>query len=135
MIYDKRQNNKAQGCARMSAVLCKISGVVVASLLLGTSALAVDMPALAKKHECDYCHAVDKRLVGPSLREISVRYKGATKFSYGGKEYPLETGLALKISRGGSGNWGAMPMPGSDAEGGNNAEIKELVRFILKLAP
>ena len=119
----------------MNMMLCKISGVVVASLLLGTPAYAVDMPALAKKHECDYCHAVDKRLVGPSLREISMRYKGATKFSYGGKEYPLETGLTLKISKGGSGNWGAMPMPGSDAGGSNIAEIKELVRFILKLAP
>lgn len=108
--------------------------VVVASLLLGANALASEMPAMAKKHECSGCHEIDARLVGPSWMEISRKYKGATKYAYGGKEYSLEDGLVMKVSRGGFGNWGAMPMPANDKEGRKQGEIRALVRFVLNLA-
>lgn len=107
---------------------------VAASLMLGDSALAAGMPALAKKHDCTACHDIDKRVVGPSWMEVSRKYKGAAKYTYGGKEYSLEDGLVMKVSKGGSGNWGAMPMPANDANGTKQAEIRELVRFVLNLA-
>ena len=110
-------------------------GVITAvGLMLGDSALATGMPALAKKNNCSACHDIDKKLVGPTWMEISKKYKGATTYLYSGKEYPLEEGLVLKVSKGGSGNWGSMPMPGNDQYGVKQAEIRELVKFVLGLA-
>lgn len=115
-----------------------VAGVSVAAILAGglfaPTVAAEVMPALAKKHECQLCHDIDKRLIGPSLREVAMRYKGAVKFNFDGKEYPLEAGLVLKVSRGGAGNWGSMPMPGNDLSGTQQSEIKDLVRFVLSLA-
>lgn len=111
-----------------------MSMVTTVGLILGSNALAAEMPALAKKHDCNACHEVDKRVVGPSWMEISKRYKRVTKYIFEGKEYTLEDGLVMKVSKGGSGNWGAMPMPGSDQNGVNQAEIRELVKFVLGLA-
>lgn len=34
--------------------------------------------ALAKKEGCLACHAVDKKKLGPALKEISAKYKGNT---------------------------------------------------------
>jgi cytochrome c len=35
----------------------------------------------------------------------------------------------MKVSQGGSGNWGTMPMPANDPAGTKQAEITELVKF------
>ena len=40
----------------------------------------------------------------------------------------------MKVSKGGSGNWGTMAMPANDAPGKKQAEMKELVTFVLGLA-
>jgi cytochrome c551/c552 len=65
---------------------------------------------------------------------ISLKYKGADKFEYSGKEYPLVEGLIMKVSLGGSGHWGSMPMPAVDGKGTKQADIKELVLFVLGLS-
>lgn len=111
-----------------------MSMIAVAGLMLAESALATEMPALAKKHGCTACHDIDKRVVGPSWMEVSKKYKGAASYTYNGKEYPLQDGLAMKVSKGGSGNWGTMPMPPNDPSGSKQGEIGELVRFVLGLA-
>jgi cytochrome c len=108
--------------------------VAAMGLILGGSALASGMPALAKKNGCDVCHDIDKRVVGPSWMEVSKKYKRATKYTYGGKEYTVEDGLLMKVSKGGSGNWASMPMPANDSNGANQGEMRELVKFILGLA-
>jgi len=109
------------------------AGMFAASLMAAGNAAAIDMPPLAKKNDCDICHDIEKRLVGPAWRDVSKRYKGATSYTYQGKNYPLEDGLVMKVSKGGSGNWGAMPMPGNDLNGSKRAEIKQLVKFVLSL--
>ena len=38
-------------------------------------------------------------------------------------------GLVMKVSKGGSGNWGSMPMPANDPSGTKQAEITELIKF------
>lgn len=114
-------------------VACAGAAAILASALFAATAAAEAMPALAKKHECQLCHDIDKRLIGPSLREVAKRYKGAAKFNFQGKEYPLEAGLVMKVSQGGAGNWGSMPMPGNDLNGTQQGEIRELVRFVLSL--
>lgn len=96
--------------------------------------LSAEMPALAKKDTCTDCHAIDKRIVGPAWMDVSKRYRGATEYVYKGQKYPLVDGLVMKVSKGGSGNWGNMPMPINDPAGAKQADYRELVQFILGLA-
>ena len=112
------------------------SMVVVAGLMVAGSVMAEEMPALAKKLNCTACHAIDKKVVGPAWRDVAKKYTGSgfTKYTYKGKEYPLIEGLVMKVSQGGSGNWGTMPMPANDPTGAKKAEITELVKFEQSLA-
>lgn len=66
------------------------------------AAAATDGSALAQKYACMSCHQADKRLVGPSYLEISNKYKDGSKSAQQ---------LAASIKAGGSGKWGAIPMP------------------------
>lgn len=55
--------------------------------------------ALLDKYSCTACHGMDQKLVGPSFIEIARKYPGKTDY------------LTGKIRAGGSGVWGAIPMP------------------------
>jgi cytochrome c len=55
--------------------------------------------ALAQKYQCTACHAMDKKVVGPSFADIARRHAGKAEY------------LSGKIRSGGSGVWGAIPMP------------------------
>lgn len=105
----------------------------IIGLVIAGGTMASEMPAIAKKQDCDICHDISKRVVGPAWMEVSRKYKGVTKYTYNGQEYDLEDGLVMKVSKGGSGSWGAMPMPGNDLSGTKQAEMRELVRFVLSL--
>ena len=111
-----------------------IVNMVVAGLLVAGSALATEMPGLTKKHDCDICHDIEKKLVGPAWRDVAKKYKGATKYVYKGKEYPLIDGLVMAVSKGTSGNWGDMPMPANDPDGTKQTDMQGLVRYMLNLA-
>ncbi len=115
----------------MKSILVGI--LATAGLTVASSALAADMPLLARKSNCSACHLIDKKMVGPAWMEVSIRYKNATSYTYNGKEYPLQEGLIMKVSKGGSGNWGTMPMP-ANAPAIKAADIKALVIFVLGLA-
>ncbi|MBS4018261.1 MAG: c-type cytochrome [Dechloromonas sp.] len=58
--------------------------------------------ALAKAKNCMTCHALDKKLVGPSYHDVAAKYKG---------DKGAAAMLAGKIKTGGKGTWGAIPMP------------------------
>jgi cytochrome c len=94
-----------------------------AGLIMAGSAQAFDMPPLAKKNNCIACHAIDKKVVGPAWRDIAQKYKGIP----GAKAH-----LTAKIMMGGSGTWGAMPMPGFPKL--SQADAGTLVDFVLGLA-
>ena len=94
----------------------------------------LDMPAVSKRHNCPACHSITKKIVGPAWMNVSIKYKGAEKFEYNGKEFPLVEGLMMKVSQGGSGHWGSMPMPANDNRGVIQPDIRELVLFVLGLA-
>ena len=102
-----------------------VSMVAAAGLIVAGSALATDMPELAKKNGCVACHAIDKKLVGPSWTDIANKYKG---------DKDAADKLLTKVSKGGSGAWGTMPMPPQDAAGKKQDDMKELVKFIMTLA-
>jgi cytochrome c551/c552 len=67
-----------------------------------TSAGAKAAVALAQKHTCTACHGVTNRIVGPSFQEIARKYAARTDAT---------AYLGGKIRSGGSGVWGAIPMP------------------------
>jgi cytochrome c len=78
---------------------------------------------LAQKSGCFACHTIEKKLVGPSWNDIAAKYRG---------QKDAETKLIVKVTKGGSGVWGAVPMPPNSPKVGE-ADIKVLVRFILAL--
>lgn len=102
-------------------------------MLIAGSAAAVEMPALAVEHKCNLCHTIDHNMVGPAWRDVAKRYRSAKTFTYKGKEYPLKAGMLLKLSNGGAGNWGTMPMYPIDPDDLSQDDLKKLVDFILKL--
>ncbi len=126
---------EAQAAIPLSApeAQSQVSPGSASSVEVSTSS-EVGMPATAKRNNCTACHSINKRIVGPAWMNVSAKYKGAEKFEYNGKEYPLVEGLIMKVSLGGSGHWGSMPMPANDSKGIKQADIKELVLFILGLA-
>jgi cytochrome c len=75
---------------------------------------------LVKANDCSSCHAVDRKVVGPSYIQIAKRYKG---------QAGIVDKLAAKIKRGGSGNWGTVPMIPHPALA--DAQLKEMVEWIL----
>lgn len=119
-----------------------VSLITAAGLMVAGSASAIDMPPLAKKDGCTACHAIDHKVVGPAWMDVSKKYKGATHYKYSNngsaapdaKEFSLEEGLMMKVSKGGHGNWGTAAMIPNDPSGKKQPEIKELVSFILGLA-
>jgi cytochrome c len=80
--------------------------------------------ALAKQNACLGCHAVDKKIVGPSLQAIAKKYTNDPN---------ARTFLKNKILKGGSGSWGVVPMPANARL--SDAEVSLLVGWILRGAP
>ena len=76
--------------------------------------------ALATTKNCMACHAVDKKLVGPSYKDIATKYSG---------QADAVDKLASKVVKGGSGVWGPVPMPANAQI--NDADAKKLVTWIL----
>lgn len=110
-----------------------IVSALIAGMMVAGGAMATDMPELAKQLKCTVCHSIDKKMVGPAWMDIARRYKGVANFTYNNKEYPLEQGLLMKVSKGGPGSWGTMPMIGNDIKGEHQEDLKKLIQFILKL--
>lgn len=96
---------------------------LLAVVCIAGSAAAVEMPDLAKTHQCVNCHMIEKQFVGPAWREVAARYKGDA-------EAPAR--LNAKIAKGGKGVWGPIPMP--DNPQISDGDRAELVAFILGLA-
>lgn len=97
------------------------------------SSVSGEMPMLAKRNNCSACHAIGKKVVGPAWVDVAQKYRSASSFEYNGRQYPLVEGLMLKVSKGGSGHWGNMPMPANDPGGTKQDDIRQLVQFILGL--
>ncbi len=79
--------------------------------------------ALATSKNCMACHAVDKKLVGPSYKEVAAKYKG---------DADAVKRLAVTIQKGstpGKGNWGPVPMPANAQV--NEADAAKLAAWVL----
>ena len=94
---------------------------LIALAALGIAALpAAANEELAKKGACTACHAVDKKIVGPSFKDVAAKYRAD-------KEAPKK--LAAKVKNGSQGVWGTVPMPPNSAV--PDADINTLVKWIL----
>ncbi|WP_241023428.1 MULTISPECIES: c-type cytochrome [unclassified Paraburkholderia] len=93
---------------------------------MGTAAasFAADGVAVARANACMGCHAVDRRLVGPSFKDIAAKYKG---------DAGAQAKLEKKVRDGGSGVWGAIPMPSHP--GMSAGDIHDVVAWVLAGAP
>ena len=76
--------------------------------------------ALATSKNCMACHALERKLVGPSYKDVAKKYTG---------QKDAADKLATKIMKGGSGVWGAIPMPANPQV--NEADAKKLAAWVL----
>ena len=93
---------------------------LVAAVAVAAPAMADE--ALAKSKNCMSCHATDKKLVGPSYKDVAKKYAG---------QKDAADKLAAKVIKGGSGVWGPVPMPANAQV--NDADAKKLVAWILAI--
>lgn len=93
---------------------------------LGVQATTDDVKAaaLAKQNACLGCHAVDKKVVGPSFQAVAKKY--AT-------DPAASIFLKNKILKGGSGSWGVVPMPANAKL--SDADVSLLTGWVLRGAP
>ncbi|QZA79122.1 c-type cytochrome [Deefgea tanakiae] len=96
-----------------------LAAVLSVGLLINASAFAAPVDDLLKSKNCMACHAVDKKIVGPSYKDVAAKYKG---------NKDAVTLLATKIQKGGSGVWGAVPMPPNAVTA---AEAKMLAAWVM----
>ena len=89
-----------------------------AGLLIAGQASADE--ALAKAKNCMSCHAVDKKVVGPSYKDVAKKYAGNAK---------AEALLIEKVKKGGVGTWGQVPMPPNANV--KDDDVKTLVKWVL----
>jgi cytochrome c len=98
---------------------------LVTILAATAAALTISLPAaaqeeLAKKYNCLACHAVDKKVVGPSYKDVAAKYRG---------DKTAEAKLFDKVKKGGVGVWGQIPMPPNATV--PDEDIKTLVKWVL----
>ena len=87
---------------------------------VAVTAPAIADQALATSKNCMACHAMDKKLVGPSYKDVAKKYAG---------QKDAADKLAAKIIKGGSGVWGAIPMPANPQV--DETDAKKLAAWVL----
>lgn len=95
--------------------------VVLSAVAILSAGPALADEALAKKNLCLSCHAVDKKMMGPSFKEISAKHKG---------DKGAEAKLVNAINNGSKGVYGQIPMP---AQAKAAADAPALAKWILSL--
>ncbi len=101
--------------------------LAASALLAATGAHAMDAAAakaLAAKSACMACHATDKKLVGPSYKDVAAKHKG---------QADAVAKVSARIKSGGSGMYGPVPMPAQPNLKDEDAKL--LAAWILAGAP
>ena len=76
--------------------------------------------ALAAAKNCLACHNIDKKVVGPSYKDVAAKYRG---------DKTAAARLVTKVMQGGGGVWGVVKMPSNPQV--NEAEARKLVAWVL----
>jgi cytochrome c len=100
-------------------MMTRIALAALAAAAVAATPAAANLE-LATKSGCTACHAVDKKVVGPSYKEVAAKYKG---------DKNAQAKLEEKVKKGGQGVWGQVPMPPNSFV--SDADIKTLVKWVL----
>ncbi len=101
------------------AILSAATASIFALQPLVSQAADAEGAALAAKYNCSACHTENNKLVGPAYHDVAKKYAG---------DASAPAKLAAKIKAGGSGVWGAIPMPPNNVP---DADLKKLVAWVL----
>lgn len=97
----------------------KMTTMALLGLVLSMPAMASE--DLAKAKNCMTCHALNKKIVGPSYQEIAAKRAG---------DKGAEAALAAKIKNGSKDEWGKVPMPPNQV---TDAEAATLAKWLLSI--
>jgi len=112
----------AAGAASAAAAATPPAAAAAPAAKVGASLDLQSGQAMMQKYGCAACHAIDKPVVGPAYSQVAAKYRG---------DKSAATKLEQKVKAGGSGVWGAVPMPPNATV--PDADIKALVSWILTL--
>ena len=101
--------------AKLGVAMASTAAPRPTTTLASTGAAAI---ALTQKFACVACHGVENRIVGPAFREVAKKY---------GDRSDAVAYLSGKIRSGGSGLWGAIPMP---QQALNEADAKVIAQWL-----
>jgi cytochrome c len=131
LVKSKSMKRSLTNCLKAAGMLAIVAGSfaftgkpVAADEVYQAGGAALKGKALMDKSDCNACHSVDNKIVGPAFKDIAKKYKGD-------KTAPAK--LAEKVIQGGSGNWGEIPMAPHPQI--STADATEMVKYILSLAP
>lgn len=88
--------------------------------LLSSYAVAGAPTDVLNKYACSACHGMTAKVVGPGFNEVAAKYKD---------EKDGRSHLMTRIKSGGSGIWGAVPMPPQATI--TDAELTSVVDWLL----
>ena len=94
---------------------------VIITMILASAPAWADT-ALLQKNNCLACHNVTQTVVGPAFKDVANKYRG---------QADAADKLARKIRLGGSGVWGAMPMPAHPQI--SDVDAKKLAVYVLNI--
>jgi cytochrome c len=110
-----RQSQSMESQMKRSLLVCAAISALLSNVALANA-------DLAKSKNCMACHAVANKVVGPAYKEVAAKYAG---------QADAEDKLTQKVLKGGSGVWGAVPMPANNQV--SEAEARTLVKWVLSL--
>ena len=95
--------------------------IILSTLLLalGLNTVALASEDLAKAKNCLTCHSAERKIVGPSYKEITAKRAS---------EKGVEASLAAKIKNGSKDEWGKVAMPPNAV---SDAEAATLAKWVL----
>ncbi|HET9404617.1 MAG TPA: c-type cytochrome [Burkholderiales bacterium] len=100
----------------------KIIVTFLAAACITLAGTAQASEKLAQASGCMACHSIDKKLIGPSYKDVAAKYRG---------NKGAEVELIKKVKAGGKGVWGDIPMtPNAHVK---DADLKAIVQWILSL--
>jgi cytochrome c len=95
---------------------------VLAAASLSLAGAAQASEKLAQTNGCTACHSVDKKLIGPSYKDVAAKYRANKN---------AEAELVKKVKAGGKGVWGDIPMPPNAHV--KDEDIRSIVKWILSI--
>ena len=96
--------------------------LLAATMTAAGTAVADELEDMMKKNGCNACHAEDKKVIGPSYKDVANKYRG---------DATAPAKLAETVKKGGSGVWGPVPMPPNANV--KDDDVKKMVQLILNL--